>query len=271
MPVADVGVAHIVAALEPIWTAKPETASRVRGRVEAVPDYAKARGWRSGENPAAWKGSLDHLLPARGKVRRVEHHAALAWRDVGAFMVDLRGQAGIGARALEFAILTAARSGEVRGMTWAEVDLDHAVWVVPASCMKGGREHRVPLSGPVLAVLHTMAKLRAGNSGLVFPGAAEGRPLSDMSLTAVLRRMGRGDLTAHGFRSSFRDRCAEATSYPRELAEAALAHVVGSKVEAAYQRGDYCEKRARMMAEWATYCSRPAPTAGVVVPIRATP
>ncbi len=254
LPVGRVGVAEVLAALEPIWKTKPETASRVRGRIEAVLDYGRTREWRSGENPAAWRGHLDNLLPARSKVAKIEHHAALPWREIAAFMIDLRQQSGVGARALEFAILTAARSGEVRGATWGEIDLNTALWVIADERMKAAREHRVPLSEPALTVLRGMAKLRtdASPDRIVFPGMRPRQPLSDMSLTAVLRRMGRGDLTAHGFRSSFADWCAE-TGKPEDIREAALAHVVGDKTIAAYQRGDLLERRRELMEAWAAF------------------
>ena len=223
LPVGDVATTHILAAIESIWLTKPETASRLRGRIERILDFAKTRGWRSGENPAAWKGHLALTLPARSKVRKVQHHAALPWGEVGDFMLALKDQAGIGARALRFAALTAARSGEVRGARWSEIDLSAASWIVPAERMKGGREHRIPLSQPALEILREMsqARLSSNSDTLVFPGRDAGRPLSDMSLTAVLRRMGRGELTAHGFRSSFRDWAAETTAYPPELIEMA--------------------------------------------------
>ncbi len=271
LPVGDVETAHVLAAVEPIWLTKPETASRLRGRIERILDFAKTRGWRAGENPAAWKGHLALTLPARSKVRKVEHHAALPWRDIGDFMPTLKEQTGIGARALRFAILTAARSGEVRGARWSEIDMTAATWVVPAERMKGGREHRIPLSEPALDVLREMvqARLSRDPDALVFPGRDAGRPLSDMSLTAVLRRVGRGELTAHGFRSSFRDWAAETTAYPTELVEMALAHAVGNKVEAAYRRGDLFEKRRRLMDDWATYCSMPSATSkGDIVTLR---
>jgi integrase len=260
VPVANVGIAHVLVALEAIWLTKPETASRLRGRIEKVLDFAKARGWRSGENPAAWKGNLELTLPARSKVRKVEHHAALPWREIGGFMVALRVQAGIGGRALRFAILTAARSGEVRGACWREIDLSTATWVIPARRMKGDREHRVPLSEPATKILQEMAAARVTDDeeALLFPGHDPKRPLSDMSLTAVLRRMKRGDLTAHGFRSTFRDWVAESTSYPAELAEMALSHAIGNKVEAAYRRGDLFEKRRRLMDDWAAFCLTPS-------------
>jgi integrase len=268
LPVGDVATTHVLAAIEPIWLDKPETASRLRGRVERILDFAKTRGWRAGENPAAWKGHLALTLPARSKVRKVEHHAALPWREIGDFVLALKDQQGVGARALRFAILTAARSGEVRGARWSEIDMSAATWTVPAGRMKGGREHRIPLSEAALGILRDMAEVRVSNDSdaLVFPGRDAGRPLSDMSLTAVLRRMRLGELTAHGFRSSFRDWAAETTAHPTELVEMALAHAVSNKVEAAYRRGDLFEKRRRLMDEWAVYCLTPsnAPTAQVV-------
>jgi integrase len=256
--VRDVDTGDVMSVLEPLWRERTETASRLRGRIEAVLDYATARDWRAGPNPAAWRGHLAKLLPAPGKVARVAHFAALAWPEIAPFMGELRAQEGVAAAALEFTILTAARSGETRGATWAELDLASAVWTVPASRMKAGREHRVPLSDVALAVLRRMEPLRSGPDGYVFPGARAGRPLSDMAMIALLRRMGRGDLTAHGFRSSFRDWCAEATHYPRELAEAALAHTIEAKVEAAYRRGDLFAKRRALMADWAAHCAWPA-------------
>lgn len=267
MQVRDIELSHIVKILEKddFWTTKTETASRVRGRIEAVLDWATVRGYRKGENPARWKGHLDKVLAAPKKVQKVEHHAALPVDEIGAFMRDLRERDGIAARALEVLILTAARSGEVRGMTWGEINLDEAVWIVPAERMKAKREHRVPLSSRVIEVLRSMPVVAGG---LVFPGMREGSPLSDMTLTAVLKRMGRADLTAHGFRSSFRDWAAERTNYPREVAEMALAHTIGDKVEAAYRRGDLFEKRRRMMEDWSRFCDT-VQTTGAVVPIRA--
>jgi integrase len=270
LPVRDVGTDHVLAALEPIWRTKPETATRVRGRIESVLDYATSRTWRQGENPARWRGHLANLLPARGKVAPVEHHAALPWPKVGDFLTALRQQPGTAARALEFAILTAARSGEVRGAQWSEVDMAAKVWTVPAARMKAGREHRVPLSDAALAVLGAMAKLRITDSpdAFIFPGAVPKRPQSIMAMAMVLRRMKRDDLTVHGFRSCFRDWVGETTSTPREVAEAALAHVLGDKTELAYARGDLFDKRRRLMDNWATFCARPA-TGGTVVPLRA--
>jgi integrase len=270
LPVAQVDVGLVMRVLEPIWLEKTETASRLRGRIESVLDYATARSWRAGENPARWRGHLENLLPARSKVAKVEHHSALAWQKMGAFMTTLDAQDGVSALALRFAVLTAARTGEVIGARWSEIDTTHAVWTVPAARMKAGREHRVPLSDRALAVVQAAAKLRANTKvdGFVFPGGKLGRSLSSMAMLMLLRRLGRSDLTAHGFRSTFRDWCAEATNYPREVAEAALAHTLRDKTEAAYQRGDLMEKRRRLMAEWAAYCSRPA-AAGSVVSMRA--
>ena len=270
LPVAQVDVGSIMRVLEPIWREKTETASRLRGRIESVLDYASARGWRTGDNPARWRGHLDNLLPARSKIARVEHHPALPWRDIGAFMISLRNEEGVAAMALRFAILTATRTGEAIGARWSEIDLREAVWAIPGGRMKAGREHRVPLSDAAMAVLSEASKLRTkrDQDGLVFPGGKVGKPLSNMALLMLLRRMKRSDLTAHGFRSTFRDWCAEATNYPREVAEAALAHTVRDKTEAAYQRGDMMEKRRRLMAEWATFCGRAEP-AGEVVSLRA--
>lgn len=245
---------HIMRVLEPIWTTKSETASRVRGRIESILSWAAVRKFRSEDNPARWKGHLDALLPARKKIARVQHHAALPLRDMSAFMNELKQQAGVGALALQFTILTAARSGEVRGMTWDEVNLDDAVWIIPGERMKAGRDHRVPLSTHAKAILTTMEELKLGDTNVVFPGIRDRKPLSDMTLTAVLKRMERTDITVHGFRSTFRDWAAEVTHYPREMAEMALAHTVSDQVEAAYRRGDMFEKRRKMMADWDAFC-----------------
>ncbi len=260
--VAAVSTELVHQVLEPIWKTKTETASRVRGRIEKVLDWATARKFRDGPNPARWKGNLANLLPQRSKVARVKPHAAMPYSDVGAFMAELREQEGIAAAALEYAILTAARSGEVRGATWSEIDLAGKTWTIPAERMKAGRAHRVPLSDAALRVLAKMDEERLGD--FVFPGAKENRPLSDMSLTAVLRRMKRDDVVVHGFRSTFRDWAAECTSYPNHVVEMALAHTIGDKVEAAYRRGDLFEKRSRLMAEWARYCAKPLKVAEVV-------
>jgi integrase len=267
LSVSAIDIGAVMRVLEPLWRTKTETASRVRGRIESVLDYATARGWRTGDNPARWRGHLENLLPARSKVRRVEHHAALPWRDVGAFMGQLRRQQGVAARALEFLILTGARTGEVLGARWSEIDAD--TWTVPGERMKAGREHRVPLSAAALAVLAQMRPDGATAGAWVFPGGRAGRPLSSMALLMLLRRMGFGALTAHGFRSSFRDWCGESTGYAREVAEAALAHTLKDKAEAAYARGDLFEKRRRLMEDWAAFCDRSALPAEVVALKRA--
>jgi integrase len=271
LQVSKVDTGAVMRVLEPIWREKTETASRLRGRIESILDYAKARGWRDGENPARWRGHMANLLPARSKIAQVEHHPALPWREIGVFMASLRDEEGVAALALRFAILTATRTGEAIGAMWSEIDVGQALWTIPAKRMKAGREHRVPLSDAALAVLTESAKLRKkkDEDGPAFPGSKVGKPLSNMALLMLLRRMQRSDLTAHGFRSTFRDWCAEATNYPREVAEAALAHTLRDKTEAAYQRGDMMEKRRRLMAEWASFCGRRAPI-GDVVPLYAS-
>jgi integrase len=246
--------------LRPIWVEKPETASRVRQRIEAVMNYATATKARTGDNPARWRGHLDNLLAKPSKVKKVEHHAALDWRTAPAFMAELAQREGTAAKALAFTILIAARSGEVRGMTWGELDLAAGVWTVPAGRIKAGKEHRVPLTATALALLPEGGDPDA----LVFPSPAmPDRPLSDMTLAAVLKRMGRDDLTVHGFRSTFRDWAGEATAHPREVIEAALAHRLKDKAEAAYARGDLLTKRRKLMEEWAAYLARHEPAAVV--------
>jgi integrase len=263
LPVEKIDTSLVLQVLEPLWQIKPETASRVRGRIEAILSYAIARGWRDGPNPAVWRGHLQRMLPAPGKLRSVEHFAALDWRTAPAFMAELRQRESIGAQALQFAILTAARSGEVRGATWDEIDLERAVWTIPARRMKGGREHRVPLSAPTLAILRSMAPLRTEH-GLVFPGRSLARPLSPDTLKKALQRLGRDDLTAHGFRSTFRDWCAD-HGKPADVAEAALAHAPASRVVAAYARSDLLEQRRGLMDAWADFLTgEPAQ----VVPLR---
>ena len=244
-----IGQEHILKILEPIWKDKTETASRLRGRLEVVLDWATVRGYRKGDNPARWKGHLDKLLAAPGKIQKVEHHRALPIADMPKFMTALREREGLSARALEFTILTAVRSGETRGATWAEIDKKAKVWTIPAERMKAGKEHRVPLSTTALKLLEKLAQGKPGD--FVFP-APRGGALSDMALTAVMRRM-KVDAVPHGFRSTFRDWAAEHTNYPREIAEQALAHALESKVEAAYRRGDALEKRRQLMMEWATF------------------
>lgn len=248
-----IDTADVLAVLTPIWTEKPETASRLRGRIERVLDAARAKGLRSGENPARWRGHLDHLLPARQKLTR-GHHKALPFAEVPAFVKLLRERDAMSALALEFAILTAARSGEVRAARWGEIDLEAKVWTVPAARMKAGREHRVPLSAPAVAILEKVRPLGGKGEAFVFP-YAKGKALSDAAFDRLLERMDyKGRITAHGFRSSFRDWAGEVTDFPRELAEAALAHVVGDATERAYRRGDALEKRRELMDAWAAFC-----------------
>lgn len=254
LSVQAVDTALVLKVLEPIWVKKPETASRMRGRLEAVLDWARARGYRDGDNPARWHGHLDKLLPKRSKVRSVEHHAALAYDELPAFMMMLRDQEGVAARALEFTILTAARTGETIGATWREINEATKVWTIPAERMKPGKEHRVPLSDRALAILAEIKPKGNAGSEYLFPGAKHGKPLSNMAMTMALRRAGHGDLTVHGFRSTFRDWAAERTNFPREVVEMALAHAIESKVEAAYRRGDLFDKRRRLMDEWAKFC-----------------
>jgi len=266
-PVQAVDVALVTKVLEPIWTTKTETASRVRGRIESVLDWATARGYRKGDNPARWRGHLENLLPRRTKVQRVQHHPALPYAEIGAFLTALRVQEGIAARALEFTILTAARTSETIGAGREEFNQDRTIWTVPDGRIKGGKEHRVPLSPAASAVVKKM--LADHNGAFAFPGGKPKKPLSNAGMSAVLDRMGRDDITVHGFRSTFRDWAAETTPFPNEVVEMALAHVIENKAEAAYRRGDLLEKRRPLMEAWAEYCARPAPAAGDnVVPIR---
>ncbi len=251
--------------LEPIWTIKTETASRLRGRIENVLDWASARKFRKGENPARWRGHLDKLLPKPSKVARVEHHAALPYQEIGAFMAELRQREGFGARALEFAILTATRSGEVRGATWDEINLRDKIWTIPEGRMKAGKEHRVPLSDVAVMLLKGLPRFEG--SALVFPSAS-GKMLSDMTMTATLKRMGRSGLTAHGFRSTFRDWAGELSTFPREVIEHALAHQLKDKAEAAYARGSLFDKRRKLMVAWEKYCDRIGVVSNNVTAIR---
>ena len=264
LPVSRVDTAHVLRVLQPIWTSKAETASRLRGRIESVLDWARVQGYREGENPARWKGHLDMTLPARAKVAKVEHHAALPWREVGAFISELRGMPGTSASALEFIILTACRTSEAINAEWREFDLNAKVWTIPAERMKAGKEHVVPLSDGALRILSAMRDL--SESAFVFAGR-KGAPLSNMAGLQLLKRMGRADLTVHGFRSTFRDWAGESTAHPREVIEHALAHQLKDRAEAAYQRGSLFEKRRVLMADWAVYCST-VPASADVVPIR---
>lgn len=261
MLVRDVTLTHVYEILKPIWKTKTETATRVRGRIESVLNWATVRGYRSGENPARWRGNLDTLLAAPKKIAKVEHHPALDMNAIPAFMSALREQNGLGAKALEFLVLTAARSGEVRGATWDEMDLDAAVWTIPANRMKAGKEHRVPLSPTAIKLLRALPRIEGAT--LVFP-SIKNTPLSDMTLTGVLRRMNIAAVP-HGFRSTFRDWAAERTSFPNHVVEMALAHAIGNKVEAAYRRGDLFAKRIRMMEAWAKFCDTPISAGGRVV------
>ena len=263
LPAGAINTELVMQALDPIWSTKVETASRVRGRIESILDWAKTRGYRQGDNPARWRGHLDTQLPPRSKVARVKHYPALPYSEIGTFIVGLREQGGVAARALELTILCATRSGETIGATWMEIDVDAATWTIPGERMKGGRDHKVPLSDPALNVLLAMEEDH-GRNGYVFPGARKGHHLSNMAMLAVLKRMGRTDLTVHGFRSTFRDWAAERTAYSRDVCEMALAHAIGDRVEAAYRRGDLFEKRRRLMVEWGAFCELPA-TAGKVV------
>jgi integrase len=258
LSVDQIELAHVVKVLEPHWQTKTETMSRLRGRIEHVLTYATVRGYRHGDNPARWKGNLDAVLPKPAKVKGGQHFKALPFADMPDFMAALRQRKGTAARALEFTILTAARSGEVRGATWDEFDLDNGLWTVPAERMKAGKEHRVPLTDGAVQLLKSLPRLQ--ETDLVFPSST-GTKLSDMSLTAVLRRMN-VDATVHGFRSTFRDWTAERTAYPNEVIEKCLAHAIGDKVEAAYRRGDLLQRRRRLMADWQAFCDGEGDAAG---------
>lgn len=249
LPIDEVDKSRVLDVLRPIWTTKNETAVRLRGRIESVLDWAKAQGLRAGENPAAWEGGLRELLPAISRKRRIEHHPALPYQQIGPFIENLRKQGGTAARALEFLILTATRTNEVLAATWDEIDLQAAEWIIPAHRMKAGREHRIPLSAPAIALLHKLGT----TDGVVFESPRR-KALSNMAMLAVLRRMGRSDLTAHGFRSTFRDWAGETTSHPREVIEHALAHGLKDATEAAYARGTLMQKRRTLMNDWAEAC-----------------
>ena len=258
LPVQAVDLGMVLKVLEPIWQTKPETASRLRGRIETVLDWAAVHGYRSADNPARWKGHLDKLLPSRSKIQRVQHHPALPYEEVGAFMAELRPREEGAASALEFTILTASRTSEVLNAWWDEFDINAKLWCIPGERMKAGKDHRVPLSEAAMAVLAKMSEVRRG--AFVFPGQRRDRPLSNMVFLQLLKRMGRSDLTTHGFRSTFRDWAAELTAFPRDVAEMALAHTIGDKVEAAYRRGDLFDKRRKLMDAWADFCAIPSHT-----------
>ena len=264
LPVDQIDTASVVRCIEPIWTTKTETASRLRGRIEAVLDWAAVRGYRQGDNPARWRGHLDKLLPRPSQVVRVKHHAALPYSEVGAFTQELRKEKGIASRALEFTILTAARTNEVIQAQWSEIDLDHKIWHVPAERMKSKRSHRVPLSPAAVTVLEAV---KGSGRIYVFPGHKRNSHLSNAAMMKVLKRLERTGITVHEFRSTFRDWCAESTNYPAHVAEMALAHALRDKTEAAYRRGDLLGKRTRLMVDWAKYCSKRTELA-TIVPIR---
>ena len=264
LAVDDITTAHVVKTLEPIWKTIPVTASRIRGRIEKVLGWATVRGFRSGANPATWRGHLAELFPAKGKMRTVEHFAAMPFADVPAFMLDLRRQDSVTARALEFLTLTAARSGEIMDATRDEIDLVAKTWTIPAKRMKAAREHRVPLCDRALEILKSLPR-EEGNQ-FVFVGSRKGG-LSNIAMAALLKRMGREDITVHSFRSSFRDWASERTNYPNHVVEQALAHAISNAVERAYRRTDLFEKRKRLMADWAAWCARPVPGGATVTPI----
>ena len=268
MPVGEIDTPAVLRAIEPHWLSKTETMARTRGRIEAVLDWCTVRGYRSGDNPARWKGHLAEVLPKRSQVAKVEHHPALPYAEVADFVAKLREREGVAARALEFLILTAARTGEILGMRKEEIDWAARMWRVPAERMKADREHRVALSQCAIDLLRALPT-EDGN-GFVFIGSRPGRGLSEPALAQVLRRMGRTDISVHGFRSTFRDWCAEQTNFPREVAELALAHRVGDKTERAYQRADMLKKRHALAEAWSRYCAAPvaAQEPGKVLQIR---
>lgn len=264
IPVGMIETDHVLRALKPIWQSKTETATRVRQRIEAVLDAAKAEGLRKGDNPASWKGHLSYRLPNPSKIKKVRHHPALPYQEASAFIRDLHERENVAARGLSFLIHTAARTGEVIGAIFDEFDIENAIWTVPAIRMKAEKEHRVPLSPPALEIVKTMEIERSNE--FVFPGL-RGGGLSNMAFLQQLKHMGRDDLTVHGFRSTFRDWAAEQTAYPSDVVEMALAHTISNKTEAAYRRGDLFEKRRRLMNDWATYCDQISETSEVI-PLR---
>jgi integrase len=266
LPAQAIDTGLVLKVLEPIWTTRPETASRIRGRIESVLDYAKARGYRDGENPARWRGGIAHLVPATAKVAKVKHHAALPYAELPAFMAALRQHDGVAARALEYLVLTPARTGEVLGARWDEVDLQAKVWTVPPERMKGGKTHRVPLSPRAVAIVREQQSRR--ESDYLFPGMRGGAALSATSLSDALHAMGRANVTVHGFRSCFRDWVSECTAFPSEVAEMALAHITGTEVERAYRRGDMFDKRRKLMDAWATFAERPVQATGKIVAMK---
>jgi integrase len=262
MKVSTIDTAAVLRVVEPIWLSKTETANRVRGRIESILDWATVRGHRVGDNPARWKGHLAGVLPAPGAVARRSHYPALPWAQIAAFMAELRTREDIPARALEFTILTAARTGEVIGARWSEINLETATWIIPASRMKSRREHRVPLSSRAVELLSGL--YREQGNAYTFIGARTKAALGNMAMPDVLQQMQRNEVTVHGFRSTFRDWAAEATAYPNHVVEQALAHTIGNAVEAAYRRGDLFEKRRYLMNDWAQFCGPPAADSAVL-------
>jgi integrase len=265
MPVTTIDTPLVLKVIKPVWGERTATAARVRGRIEAILGWATVHHYRSGDNPARWQGLLEHALPAQSKVAKTEHHVALPYAEVAGFMAKLQQHTSPAAKCLEFIVLTAARLAEATGTMWSEIDFKARTWTVPASRMKGGREHRVPLSDAAMAVIDAMAAIRMND--YVFPGLRDGQPVGTRTLQNLVKRIG-GEITVHGFRSCFRDWAAERTSFPREVAEMALAHAIPSAVEAACRRGDLFEKRRRLMAAWADFCTKPAAATGKVVAIR---
>jgi integrase len=265
LPVADIDTGLVLKCVEPIWQDKTETANRTRGRIEAVLDWASVRGYRKGDNPARWRGHLSEVLPARGKIQKTKHHAALPIDEVPAFMATLREQHGVAARALEFTILTAARTAETVGARWQEIDIANGTWTVPAGRMKASKEHRVALSKQALEILDNLPREKSNPFVFIGPYKAG---LSNMAMAATLQRMGRDDITVHGFRSTFRTWAGDRTAHPVHVIEQALAHSIGTKVERAYARGDLFTKRARLMADWARYCASKPVNTGEVVALR---
>lgn len=252
--VSNISTEHVMNVLRPIWHTKAETASRLRGRIQSILDWAKTSGYRDGDNPARWSGHLQNLLPSSERVRPVQHHSALPYQQIHAFIENVKGQPGQAAKALEFLILTASRTGEVIGAMWSEFDLPNATWTIPAERMKMNREHRVPLTASALDILSAMQGVRQGD--YVFANRQGDKPISNMAMLELLKRMQRKDITVHGFRSTFRDWAAHETNIPREIAEAALAHDTRNPTEAAYQRGDLFNKRRQLMQDWEIYCKR---------------
>ena len=265
MAVADIDTAAVLRAIEPHWLTKTETMNRVRGRIESVLNWCKVRGYRQGDNPAAWKGHLGELLPARAQVAKVEHHPAMPYAELPGFITKLRKREGTAARALEFLILSCARSGEVLGARWPEIHWDERMWVVPEHRMKSGREHRVALSQRAIELLRELP--REGGNDRIFIGSRPGTGIGAQSMMQVIRRMGRADISAHGFRANFKSWSTECTRFPNEMIEMALSHAVGDKTERAYQRADMLKKRHALAEAWAPFCARPAPAGATVVPL----